>query len=194
MRVSLIICTVPYRISLLSHSLFSVISQSFYPHEVIVVDKGFGEFVKENLPQKLFTVFNLRIVESDEFGLSKARNKSVEVSSGDILIFMDDDVIITEPNLFRKIRELFKSDKELGVYGVQVKSLLCNSVKLPDKFSWIYGCTDNNATRPVGAFFAVRRICFSVVGSFNERLGRKGEFLLQVKRLNCFTEFKRQWV
>ncbi|MHC1610630.1 MAG: glycosyltransferase family 2 protein, partial [Candidatus Methanospirareceae archaeon] len=129
------------------------------------------------IPDEVFEQLNARVIESGGTGLSRARNRGVEASTGDVLVFMDDDILISDANLLFRVREAFGKDEKLGVYGVQVKPLFYNSVKLPDKFNWIFGCTDNNAVRPVGAFFATRREIFNIVGLFDENLGRKGNLI-----------------
>ena len=177
MQLSIVISTTPNRITYLASLLSNLAKQNYAPDEVLVVsDKNKSETIRNSISNTLYNL-NLRIISSGGYGLSKARNRGVEASLGDIVLFIDDDIIIPDPNTLFRAKEAFEEDERLGVYGVQVKPLLYNSVKLPDKFNWLFGCTDDKAVRPVGAFFAVRRECFNVVGLFSENLGRKGNLI-----------------
>ena len=191
-RLSVIVCTTPERKQYLHSVLANILKQNYKPYEVLIVtDAGYSDYVRNNIPLSVYGLLNVRIIESGGCGLSKARNRGVEASCGDIILFIDDDIVIPEPNTFFRVVEAFENDDKLGVYGVQVKPLLYNSVKLDDKYNWIFGCTDYNAVRPVGAFFAVRRECFNVVGLFDENLGRFGKYLLSGEETELFNRIQK---
>jgi len=190
--MTVVISTVPERQTFLSNTLSSLLEQSYQPDEVLIVtDRGKGERVRRSISSSTFDLLNVRVLESNGVGLSKARNRGVEASRGDIILFIDDDVILPDPDTLFKVMEAFVNDGRLGVYGVQVKPLFHNSVKLDDKYNWIFGCTDDNAIRPVGAFFAVRRECFNVVGLFDENLGRFGKYLLSGEETELFNRIRK---
>jgi len=191
-KLSVVICTTLERKQYLFSILGNVLKQNYRPYEVVVVtDKGYSDYIRRDVVLAVHGLLNVRVVESGGRGLSKARNRGVEVSQGDIVLFIDDDVVIPDPNTFFRVIEAFENDDTLGVYGVQVKPLLYNSVRLDDSYNWIFGCTDDNAVRPVGAFFAVRRECFDVVGLFNERLGRFGKYLLSGEETELFSRIQK---
>jgi len=191
MRLSVVICTIPDRLIYLSSLLTNLLKQSYVPDEVIIVtDKGQRDLILNSFPT-LQSLIRIRVTETDGKGLSKARNKGISLSTGDIILFIDDDIVIPDTNILFRVKEAFEEDDQLGVYGVQVKPLFYNSVKLDDKFNWIYGCTNGKAIRPVGAFFAVRRECFNVVGLFNESLGRYGKYLLSGEETEFFNRVQR---
>ncbi|MDK2876171.1 MAG: hypothetical protein PWQ22_581 [Archaeoglobaceae archaeon] len=169
---------IPERAMFLTSVLSNLIKQNYQPDEVLVItDDGKGKILEDVIPDELFDLLNLRVLESGGVGLSRARNRGVEASTGDILVFMDDDIVLPDTSLLFRVREAFEEDEKLGIYGVQVKPIFHNSVALPDKFNWLFGCTDDNAVRPIGAFFVVRREIFNVVGLFDENLGRKGNLI-----------------
>jgi len=191
MKLSVVICTIPDRLVYLSSLLTNLLKQSYLPDELIIVtDKGQSNQILTAFPT-IPSILRFKVVESNGVGLSKARNKGVEVSIGDIILFLDDDVILPDVNILFRVKEAFEEDEKLGVYGVQVKPLFYNSVKLNDKFNWLYGCTDDRAVRPVGAFFAVRRECFNVVGLFDEKLGRYGKYLLSGEETEFFNRVQK---
>ena len=178
MKMSVVVCTIPERLTYLSSLLANLNNQTLPPDEVIIfTDEGQGGLLEDVFSSRgsfefLRFLLRIRILESGGTGLSKARNRGVEAAVGDIVVFIDDDVVLSDRNILFRVREAFEEDGKLGVYGVQVKPLFYNSKKLPDKFNWIFGCTDDNAVRPVGAFFAVRRVIFNIAGLFETSLGR----------------------
>ncbi len=165
--VSVVVSTIPERRSLLTNLLKSLSKQTMPPDEVIIVSDGYSNLLKGLVR----TPLKVRFLDCSG-GLSSARNKGVTASLGDIVVFIDDDVIIPDETLLYKVRIAFEENPRLGAYGVSVRPLVFNSPVLPDGFNWLYGCTDSFSVRPVGAFFAVRRELFNVVGLFDERLGR----------------------
>ncbi len=78
---------------------FAGLSRQTYPHnliEVIVVDDGSDPPIK--LPSKLPFETSVVVQERDGFGLARARNLGAENAKGEILIFLDCDMI-PEPQL-----------------------------------------------------------------------------------------------
>lgn len=73
---------------LLKRSIESVIKQSFNDFELIVVDDGSSDgtsdFVRENYPKVI-------LIEQDNHGVSHARNRGIERSSGEWICFLDSD-------------------------------------------------------------------------------------------------------
>ena len=191
-KLSVVICTVPVRSEQLASTLMNIARQNYKPHEVIVVtDEGYSDYVKSNIPLPLFEWLKIRVIDSGGRGLSRARNRGVEAALGNIILFIDDDVVIPDPDTLFKVLEAFETDDKLGVYGVQVKPLFYDSIRLDDKYNWLFGCTDDRAVRPVGAFFAVRRVCFNVVGLFDEKLGRFGRYLLSGEETELFNRIQK---
>lgn len=177
-RLSVIIATKPERMSFLVTVLRNLNAQTYRPDETLIVtDAGEKRYIDTALSNAIKSELNIRVIDSGGRGLSRARNRGVEASTGDILLFIDDDILIPDNNILFRVVEAFEEDENLGVYGVQVKPKFFDSVKLPGKFNWLFGCTDDNAVRPVGAFFAARRDIFNVVGLFDENLGRKGNLI-----------------
>jgi glycosyltransferase involved in cell wall biosynthesis len=62
------------------------------PDEVVVVDDGSGDDTPDVLSRNDW----VRVVRLDGNGRSAAKNAGVETATGDVVLFMDDDVIATE--------------------------------------------------------------------------------------------------
>ena len=104
MKISIIIPTC-YRTKELQDCLISLKSQSVKPDEIIIIgdtnDKETEEFVfKSN-----FNYLNLIYLKSDG-GTCKKRNMGIEKSKGEVIVFLDDDVILPK-DYIKNTKEIF---------------------------------------------------------------------------------------
>lgn len=81
----------------LPETLNTLASQREFIDELILVidHHNFDNFHPELL-QKYKDTFNLKIVKQPDSGRAKSRNKGAEASSGDLLVFLDDDMLIAD--------------------------------------------------------------------------------------------------
>lgn len=101
--------------------------------ELIVIDNN----CLDNTVELVNTTFDnqtikLKIEQENTPGLMNARKKGVEISTGDITLFVDDDNIL-EANFLQKLYQLYKEKPDVGAIGVQVKPLVDK-----DTPSWFY--------------------------------------------------------
>ena len=167
-----------------------------FPIEIIVVDGGsVDDTVKKakNFTNKVYRIGR---------GIAKARNFGAKHSNGDILLFMDADVIL--PNGFaEKLVEAFRNPDVVGA--------TCNIMPLKPNFSEkIFFYFYNGLLRFIGRFkphsrgefLAVRKSAFFAVNGFNEnlpciedhdlamRLSKVGKFVY-IKDLTVFESMRR---
>lgn len=137
MKFSIIIPT-RNRVDCLRRLLYSILEQTILPYEVIVVDDS-DNLETKNLVKQLSSLFfekgiNLRHIMPKENprSISRARNLGAKEAEGDIVIFLDDDVII-ERNYLKEILQVFKEKPNaLGVQGIVANtqySHFWNSIK-----------------------------------------------------------------
>ncbi len=151
MKTSLIICT-KNRPDDLKECLDSVFQQTELPTEIIIVDSSNSQdsyvMLKKynflDIPQVRF-VYKHSDIQSSTY----QRNRGIELSTGDILHFIDDDVIL-EPDYLEKINEIYRQDKEGNVGGVggliiQKKRLSGTNV-LSDLFKTIFLLTNDKGS------------------------------------------------
>ena len=97
--ISVVIPTLNRSISL-KRALNSVLSQSYQPEEIIVVDNGSTddteEMIKSQFPQ-------VKILRQRKLGVSAARNKGIKASKGDWVAFLDSDDEWCAPKLERQM-------------------------------------------------------------------------------------------
>ncbi len=122
-KVSVII-PVYNRFDFLRRSLLCLMNQSFLIDEVIISDDG----STDDIPQLLIKAFadfpfELKYVRQEDkgFRLSKCRNNGVRVSTGDFLIFLDQDIIYTK-NFIRTFIERAASATFLVAWPIRLKS------------------------------------------------------------------------
>lgn len=114
--VSIIICT-RNRPDEVIRCLNSIAQQSCLPQEVIIVDSSDSPILEARLDAwRDEGVFEVRYVRSAP-GLPHQRNVGVQESSGDIVFFLDDDVIL-ERNFIKEIKKVFDSDSSGEIGGV----------------------------------------------------------------------------
>lgn len=106
--ISSLILPTRNRVSHLKRCLNSIENETKLPYEVIIIihedDKKSKEFIS-NYSSKL----NIRYFETDG-GSCKARNLAIEHSLGDILVFIEDDIIL-EKNYINKLTKIFENNK-----------------------------------------------------------------------------------
>lgn len=103
----------------ISDIIHDVLAQTFVDYELIIVSNGIGRYAQENIVKRIIEQFPdkiIRLISTDEGGVSKARNKGIEQAQGDFITFLDADDRI-EPNylsiLFNGVKE---SDIVIGGY------------------------------------------------------------------------------
>lgn len=121
MKISVIIPTY-YRQEDLAELFNSLLSQTYKPSEVIIVDDTPTDDIAD-LCNRFYVKFaeqNVNLIyhkNQRKRSSAVARNVGVEKSSGDILMFFDSDVILF-PNYIEKILQVFKEyPYALGVQG-----------------------------------------------------------------------------
>ncbi|HLH07359.1 MAG TPA: glycosyltransferase family A protein [Terriglobales bacterium] len=97
MKISVVIPTYNHA-QWLPESISSALAQTFKPWEVIVVDDGSKDDTKEVVSQ-----FPVRYVFQDNAGLSAARNKGIEVATGDWIALLDADDVWLPTKLERQV-------------------------------------------------------------------------------------------
>ena len=116
-KLSVIISTYNRREALLSQCLPSIFGQDLAPeqYEVIIIVDGATDGTGEAL-RELHPACSLRIVEQANRGLSRSRNTGIEMAKGDLVIFVDDDIICHE-ECFRRHVEAHSGKDAMVVHG-----------------------------------------------------------------------------
>ncbi len=116
MKVSVVIPTMN-RAADLKKALDSLMIQTRPPYEIIIVDQSTNNeskiVVSETKLANPQCPSRFRYFEQEEKSLVKARNRGLSLVEGDIVSFLDDDIVLY-PDYFEKVVACFEADSALG--------------------------------------------------------------------------------
>lgn len=111
----------------LARLIDSILRQTLLPAEVIIVDqsdsndtKKYIESCRNNLVTKSNNINFIYIYQGKKSSVA-ARNKGINIAKGEIVSFLDDDVILFE-DYYEKVLSYFNDNKEIG--GVSGKVIV----------------------------------------------------------------------
>jgi glucosyl-dolichyl phosphate glucuronosyltransferase len=159
------------------------------PFELIVVDSASEPPCREVVEGYAGRVDGLTYVREERQGLSRARNRGVEIARGRIVAFVDDDAA-PRADWARCIVARFEADPEVGCVGGACEAVFVDGQRprwLSDRLLQFAGITrfgheprpaTSSADWPFGANVAFRAEALAQAGPFSESLGRSGTTLL----------------
>ena len=134
MKISVIICTKDRKDDLFK-AIKSIEEQHRLPDELIIVDASANQNFKSEL-LKTFNKLNIKYLHTNP-GLTKQRNLGIRASSGDVVVFFDDDVVLNSKYLFY-IEKVFVDDLENKIGGAGGKIINVNKNSLRFKLDQLY--------------------------------------------------------
>jgi glycosyltransferase involved in cell wall biosynthesis len=183
--VSIVICTRD-RPEQLAQCLLSLQNLSQPPHEILVVDNAPSSDATRQLVAQMP---GIQYVLEPRPGLSVARNTGIRHSTGNIIAFTDDDVLV-HPDWITRLQQSFHNPKVLAVTGLMLPAELETEAQLIFHRGyggpgWGYRALTFDSQffeemKPrgvpvwrigAGANMAFQRKAFELVGDFDERLG-----------------------
>ncbi|MBV9486977.1 MAG: glycosyltransferase family 2 protein [Frankiaceae bacterium] len=171
------------RPDLLRRCLAALAAQDLAPDrfEVVVVDDGSGPEVRTVLEEASTRSPQLRwLAQATNQGPAAARNLGVAEARGDLILFMDDDIVAT-PSLVRDHVELHDraNDPTLGVIGrvawhpdLQITPFMRWLDTTSHQFAYETWMREGPIAKPWEAFYtcnlSLHRALFETTGGFNE--------------------------
>ncbi len=152
---------------LLPECLAALAATSGADYEVVVVDDSSTDRSRE-----IAAAAGCRVVPSGgRLGPAGARNRGVEAATGDILFFVDSDVMV-RPDTLRRLAEAFTDDPTLdGAIAVQAPAMRYRNPCSRYKNLWMYYTYARRAGEDVPLFYttaaAIRRRTFVDSGGFD---------------------------
>ncbi|WP_269605300.1 glycosyltransferase family 2 protein [Prochlorococcus marinus] len=157
MLISVVIPTYN-RLSILRKCLYALENQilnvEIHNFEIVLVDDGSTDGTVEWLRNNIETFPHLRLFEQSHGGPALGRNLGVEKSEGELIVFIDSDLVVDRYFLMNHINTLFRAWEKLGnrkcfTYGSVINTSNFNNpnsehFKLQD-LSWAYFATGNVA-------------------------------------------------
>jgi glycosyltransferase involved in cell wall biosynthesis len=122
-------------------------------YQVVVVDDGSTDGTVEWLQQHQSEFPHVIVVEQNHQGAAAARNLGVEKASGDIIIFIDSDLVVTETFLQSHADALVEGKNKLGNDQFFTYGAVINTSNFENPTAEPYKITDFSA-----AFFATGNV------------------------------------
>ncbi len=160
----------------------SLSKQTFSHYEVILAldpDENLRKFYASVIPNQV------KIVISEEKGLSNARNTGLSRALGDVVAFIDDDAV-ADKNWLKNLIKNYDGPNVLGVGGF-IKPIWESGRPrwFPEELDWVVGCSykglpehKSYVRNPIGCNMSFRKEAFERVGYFKSNIGRVGKKLL----------------
>ena len=116
MDISVVIATIGREKDLIK-ALRSIEANSVKPFEILVIDQG-------DVKAKTLENFNLNLIliKINKKSSAQARNVGIELAKGDVITFLDDDVIL-DKNYFKEVSKSFENNKQLKIVQGKIANL-----------------------------------------------------------------------
>jgi Glycosyltransferases, probably involved in cell wall biogenesis len=189
MRVSVVVCTYEEkRYADFCEVIESVLDQTYETVEIVLVVDG-NQAVFERAHAEFGDYEDIVLHCNDEnSGLSYSRTQGVELASGEVVAFLDDDAIARE-NWVEQLVAGYEQTDAIAVGGRMVPKWVADEPAfLPEEFYWLIG-VDYEARledwtevrNTFGSNMSFRMEVFEAVGGFDEQVGLTGDSQIQAE-------------
>lgn len=203
MKISIIVCTYN-RDKYLYGALECIAKNSFDAanYEVVLVNNNSTDTTESECRRfmEAFPDLDFRYFVETRQGLSHARNRGIAESSGDVLVFLDDDSFVKSDYLTNLAENMEKYPQAMAFGGKitprfetgEAPKWLCKWT-----YSWV-SAIDKGAevtlfegnSYPIGANMGFRKQCVEKCGVFNTALGRSKKNLMGGEEKDIFNRVK----
>ncbi len=155
------------------------------PHEIVFIDNGSSDGTVKWLRQEVKNRPDWRLIENDgNLGFPKGCNQGIEASSGEYILLLNNDVVVTE-NWLSGMLEVLNSAPDTGIVGPLTNNI-SGPQKVPvagyrstarglDEYAAAFRRQNRNRRIPmrriVGFCMLFRRALIDKVGVLDERFG-----------------------
>ncbi|WP_107669262.1 glycosyltransferase family 2 protein [Cyanothece sp. BG0011] len=138
-------------------------------YEVVLVDDGSTDGTLEWLEKNKETFPHVHRFSQDHLGPAAARNLGVTKANGDIIIFIDSDLVVTETFLECHANALIKGEKTLDSDRLFTYGAVINTCNFDDPTSEPYKITDFSAAYFATGNVAIAKKWLEKAGLFDTR-------------------------
>jgi glycosyltransferase involved in cell wall biosynthesis len=138
-------------------------------YEVVLVDDGSTDGTLEWLESHKEEFPHVRSHSQDHMGPAAARNLGVEKATGDTIIFIDSDLVVTEQFLQAHADALVQGEKQLGSNKLFTYGAVINTCNFDNPTSEPYKITDFSAAYFATGNVAIARNWLEQAGLFDTR-------------------------
>lgn len=203
--LSIIVCT--YNRDKYLYGALKCIAENGFPadaYEIILVNNMSTDNTESEC-QKFrndYPDINFRYFVETNQGLSYARNRGIEESRGETLLFLDDDSYIQQDYLKNLQRQL-NDHPEADAFGGKIDPIF-ESGEAPKwlskwNYSWVSAidlgekvCHIKGKAFPIGANMGIRKAMLEKAGVFNTQLGRSKKNLMGGEEKDLFERIRQE--
>jgi len=142
--------------------LLNSISSQNYPAEVIVADNH-----SIDRTRKIAEEYDCKIVDGGI--LAEGRNRGAKASKGDLLLFIDADIIIPKGFLKQSVNEFYK--RNLDIAGTQQKVILTGKRINDFQYNFFYWCANQWMKMMQNTKKPYMQVCMFAKRELHERIG-----------------------
>ncbi len=117
MTLSVVVLTMGNRPVELDRAIRSALNQKDVDVEVVIVGNG----VRGDWTPPLDDARIKTLLLPENIGVPAGRNRGVQETTGDLIVFLDDDGYYPSLELFKRLRSMFDADPGLGIVSFQIK-------------------------------------------------------------------------
>lgn len=201
--ISVIVCT--YNRDKYLYDALSHIADNDFPaddYEIVLINNNSTDNTEQECKRfaACFPQIQFRYFVETKQGLSHARNRGIEESRGDILVFLDDDSFVKSDYLSNLNTQMQKHSDAMA-FGGKITPLF-ESGKAPEWLNrWTYPLVSaidkgnevvpfEGNSYPIGANMGFRKQCIEKIGLFNPELGRTKKNLMGGEEKDIFSRLK----
>lgn len=171
-KVSFVIATYNRKDDL-CETLNSILDQTYSNYEIVVVCNSDDDTPELFLQDGPFDREEIRYFHYPErMGVSKARNTGIQKATGDIIITIDDDAVLDNPDVTTHVIDAFAKDSDIGVVAFRSENYFTGEVarkEFPDPpFNQRSPDEEFETTFFVGVGNAIRADVFQKVNCYAE--------------------------
>lgn len=168
------------RLPLLRRCLEGVLANGRSADEIILAVDNNAEV--QRVAAEEFAGRGVTVIANTGRGASAARNTAVAAASGDVVVFIDDDVHPSTGWLAAMMEPFERHPGVVAVGGRILPDYEPGARQVPAELLWLVGCTYKGHreqagpfTRPIGSTMAFRRHALDEVGGFPSAFGPVGD-------------------
>jgi len=177
MLVSVITCSHQInRYQNLVEAIESLVAQSYVDLELIVVVDGdrtlYEQIMKDNVP------VDKVLLNETNIGLSESRNRGLNIASGELIAFFDDDAV-ADKNWIRELVRMYEEYDAIATGGKIIPLWIGKKMDfLPEEYYWLIGVTHKGFPEEItevrntfGSNIGFRADILRSLGGFEGELG-----------------------
>lgn len=202
---SIIVCT--YNRDKYLYSALQCIAENGYPtddYEIVLVNNMSTDSTESECQRfrNDYPAVDFRYFVETQQGLSFARNRGIQESRGETLVFLDDDSYI-QPNYLLNLQHQLEAFPNADAFGGKIDPVF-ESGEPPKwlskwNYSWVSAidmgnkvCPFEGKAFPIGANMGISKAMLSKIGVFNTELGRSKKNLMGGEEKDLFERIRHQ--